>query len=60
MTSNHRSIRLLGRCGFSREGTLRQYRVARGEPKDFHIYALLAQDFAPTARDASPSDTVSS
>ena len=53
MTSNHRSIRLLERCGFSREGTLRQYRIARGEPKDFHLYALFAQDFARTARGAS-------
>lgn len=46
MTTNERSIRLLERCGFSREGTLRQYRIARGEPKDFHLYALLAQDFS--------------
>ncbi|PYI50465.1 MAG: N-acetyltransferase, partial [Verrucomicrobia bacterium] len=58
MTSNHRSIRLLERCGFSREGTLRQYRIARGEPKDFHLYALLAQDFARTARGASPNQTM--
>ena len=53
MTSNHRSIRLLERCGFLREGTLRHYRIARGEPKDFHLYALLAQDFARTERGAS-------
>jgi len=46
MTSNARSIGLLERCGFAREGTLRQYRVARGEPRDFHLYALLAQAFA--------------
>ena len=46
MISNHRSIGLLERCGFSREGTLRQYRSARGEPKDFYLYALLSQDFA--------------
>jgi len=58
MTSNHRSIRLLERCGFSREGTLRQYRIARGEPKDFHLYALLAQDFARTARGASPNQAM--
>jgi RimJ/RimL family protein N-acetyltransferase len=32
MTSNQRSIRLLDRCGFSREGTLRHYRIARGDP----------------------------
>jgi len=52
MTSNHRSIGLLEGCGFSSEGTLRQYRIARGEPKDFHLYALLAQDFARTAHGA--------
>lgn len=46
MTSNDRSIRLLDRCGFKREGTLRQYRIARGEPKDFHLYSLLADEFA--------------
>jgi RimJ/RimL family protein N-acetyltransferase len=56
MTTNARSIRLLERCGFLREGTLRQFRIARGEPKDFYLYALLAQDFASTARGASPND----
>jgi RimJ/RimL family protein N-acetyltransferase len=52
MTSNTRSIRLLERCGLIHEGTLRQYRMARGEPRDFHVYAALAQDFAPAAGDA--------
>lgn len=41
MTSNAPSIRLLEAVGFSREGTLRHFRVARGSPRDFHIYALL-------------------
>ena len=45
MTSNQPSIALLERCGFVREGTLRQFRIARGIPRDFHIYALLRQDF---------------
>ncbi len=45
MTSNKRSIALLRRCGFSHEGTLRQYRVARGVASDFHVYALLSQDW---------------
>lgn len=49
MTTNARSIRLLVHSGFVREGTLRQYRIARGEPKDFFLYAVLAQDFALTA-----------
>jgi ribosomal-protein-alanine N-acetyltransferase len=58
MTSNARSSRLLERCGFTREGTLRQYRMARGEPKDFHLYALLAQDFARTGVGASPNPSL--
>jgi ribosomal-protein-alanine N-acetyltransferase len=41
MTSNAPSIRLLEAVGFSREGTLRQFRVARGVPRDFHIYSRL-------------------
>jgi ribosomal-protein-alanine N-acetyltransferase len=53
MTTNARSIRLLEHCGFVREGTLRQFRIARGEPKDFHLYALLAPDFASNTGGAS-------
>ena len=41
MTSNVPSIRLLEAAGFAREGTLRRFRVARGNPRDFHVYALL-------------------
>lgn len=41
MTSNAPSIRLLEAAGFVREGTLQQYRIARGIPRDFHVYALL-------------------
>jgi len=41
MTSNAPSIRLLEGFGFAREGTLRQFRVARGAARDFHVYALL-------------------
>lgn len=47
MTSNVPSIRLLESLGFAREGTLRQYRIARGVPRDFHLYALL--NAAPSA-----------
>lgn len=45
MTSNERSIRLLERSGFTREGTLRQLRRARGVPRDFHVYSILASEF---------------
>jgi ribosomal-protein-alanine N-acetyltransferase len=43
---NMRSQRLLERSGFVREGCLRSYRVCRGEPHDFYIYALLRLDWA--------------
>lgn len=43
MTTNAASIGLLERCGFVREGTLRQFRIARGRPCDFHVYARLAE-----------------
>ena len=42
MTSNLPSIRLLEALGFLHEGTLREYRIARGVARDFHVYALLA------------------
>lgn len=41
MTSNTRSIRLLESLDFVHEGTLQQYRIARGVPRDFRLYALL-------------------
>jgi RimJ/RimL family protein N-acetyltransferase len=41
MTSNAPSIRLLEALDFVREGTLRQYRIARGSARDFYVYALL-------------------
>lgn len=41
MTSNLSSIRLLEALGFLREGTLQQYRIARGAARDFYVYALL-------------------
>jgi len=41
---NTRSERLLVRSGFVREGCLRSYRVCRGQPHDFFIYALLRAD----------------
>jgi RimJ/RimL family protein N-acetyltransferase len=44
-TDNARSQRLLERSGFVREGCLRSYRVCRGQPHDFYIYALLRCDW---------------
>ena len=50
MISNHPSIALLERCGFAQEGTLREYRIARGIPRDFYMYALLRSTFVGEAR----------
>jgi [ribosomal protein S5]-alanine N-acetyltransferase len=44
MTTNAPSIRLLERARFVREGTLRHFRMARGVPRDFHVYAKLANE----------------
>lgn len=58
MTSNVRSMAVLERCGFSREGTLRQFRIARGTPRDFHVYSLLQRDFTALQCGASPSPSL--
>ncbi|HUR88102.1 MAG TPA: GNAT family protein [Ramlibacter sp.] len=39
LTSNSRSIEVLQRCGFKREGLLRSYRMVRGRPGDFWMYS---------------------
>lgn len=43
---NVRSARLLERIGFVREGCLRGYRVCRGEPWDYVLYAMLRDEWA--------------
>jgi ribosomal-protein-alanine N-acetyltransferase len=39
LTTNTRSLNVLERCGFEREGLLRSYRLVRGRPGDFWMYA---------------------
>ena len=39
LRSNAKSIRVLERAGFRHEGLLRSYRLVRGVPGDFHLYA---------------------
>jgi ribosomal-protein-alanine N-acetyltransferase len=39
LESNERSIQLLERAGFKREGLLRSYRQVRGEPGNFFMYS---------------------
>ena len=44
-TDNFRSLRLLESLRFQREGSLRNFRICRGRPHDFYIYALLRPDW---------------
>lgn len=39
LDTNLASCRVLERCGFCREGLLASYRLVRGQPRDFWIYA---------------------
>ena len=41
LETNERSITLLERCGFAREGYLRHYRLIRGMPGNFWIYSRI-------------------
>ncbi|AYY57087.1 GNAT family N-acetyltransferase [Burkholderia multivorans] len=44
LTDNIRSARVLEKCGYRYEGLLRAYRMVRGVPGDFAMYARLATD----------------
>ncbi|WP_176040437.1 GNAT family N-acetyltransferase [Burkholderia stabilis] len=44
LTSNAGSARVLQKCGYRHEGLLRAYRMVRGTPGDFAMYARLATD----------------
>jgi ribosomal-protein-alanine N-acetyltransferase len=41
LQSNAASLRVLEKCGFAREGLLRNLRIVRGEPRDFWLYATV-------------------
>ena len=41
LKTNLPSVRLLEKCGFALEGTLRSYRMVRGEPRDFFVFSKL-------------------
>ncbi|KAB0679570.1 GNAT family N-acetyltransferase [Aureimonas leprariae] len=63
LPSNARSIRLLERCGFRREGYLQKYLKIAGSWEDHHLYSLVAEDWAAelarqaaASRDGGPAD----
>ncbi len=44
---NQRSIRLLEKAGFQREGYLREYLKINGQWRDHLMFSLLSKDIAP-------------
>src|SRR6478672_10119325 len=45
MVGHHASARVLTKQGFEHEGTLREYLICRGQPRDFWMFGLLRRDF---------------
>lgn len=44
LLSNTRSQRVLENCGFKREGLVRSFRIVRGAPADYWLYAAIPGD----------------
>ena len=47
---NTRSVAVLERCGFKREGLLRNFRLVRGAPTDYWLYAAIPGDVKSAVR----------
>lgn len=45
MVDNFGSARVLEKNGFQREGTLRELKIVRGEPRDFWMFSLLRREY---------------
>ncbi|MGC1378704.1 MAG: GNAT family protein [Anaerolineales bacterium] len=45
MVDNFSSARVLEKNGFLQEGTLREYKISHGQPRDFWMFALLSKDY---------------
>lgn len=43
LISNERSIKVLDRCGFKREGVLKKYEIVAGEYRDYYMYARVVE-----------------
>ena len=50
MLGNVRSERVLERAHFTKEGCLRWYRMARGEPRDFSVFSILRGEWEAATR----------
>ncbi len=45
MVGNIASARVLEKCGFQKEGMLRDYKLCRGHPRDFWMFSQLRRDY---------------
>ncbi len=50
LDANRASLRVLEKCAFVREGLLRSYRIVRGTPRDFWMYARVTPHAHSEAR----------
>jgi RimJ/RimL family protein N-acetyltransferase len=48
---NVRSQRVLERCGFKREGLVRNFRLVRGQPTDYWMYSVIPGEVQPGPHD---------
>lgn len=55
LEANAASIGVLRRCGFQFEGKLRNFRIVRGEPRDYLLYALVPDDRPSAASPQAPA-----
>lgn len=46
LLANVRSQRVLQRCGYLREGVVRNFRVVRGQPADYCMFSIIPGDLA--------------
>lgn len=49
MVGNTRSERVLERARFTREGRLRNYRMCRGQPRDYWVFSLVREEWETSA-----------
>jgi ribosomal-protein-alanine N-acetyltransferase len=56
ITGNEASCRLLGKLGFQKEGTLRQYELVKGRYVDMEMFSILGEDLRGARRARSDSD----
>lgn len=50
MVGNTASAHILEKTGFQREGTLREYKICRGQPSDFWMFGQVRKEYLATGK----------